>query len=400
MSVPDLSATNGDVYVAGVLAATLERTGDGVRFAYLPEYVEDDGAPVATTLPVTADALLTPSGALPPFFTGLLPEGRRLSGLRRAVKTSLDDELSLLLAVGADPVGNVQIVPAGTAPNRTDALVQVESSWTEVVFSELMDAAEVVDPVALPGVQDKASARMISVPVARAGLRYILKVSPPEFPLVVENEAYFIALARQAGLATVRAEIVHDAAGRSGLLVERFDRVPIDGDTVCLAAEDAAQVLGIYPADKYAVTTERVCTALADRCSARPVALRDLVRQVCFAWFTGNGDLHAKNLSILSTPAGEWRVSPAYDLPSTVPYGDRTMALSIGGSKTGLSRRALLAFAGDLGLPARAAERVLDQALTATARTPDDIARGAIPLDRNALRAWTKELRHRRRLAE
>ena len=44
----------------------------------------------------------------------LLPEGRRLGALRRAVKTSADDELSLLLAVGADAIGDVQVVPSGT----------------------------------------------------------------------------------------------------------------------------------------------------------------------------------------------------------------------------------------------------------------------------------------------
>jgi serine/threonine-protein kinase HipA len=52
--------------------------------------------------------------------------------------------------------------------------------------------------VALAGVQDKASAAMISVPVGQSGKRYILKVDPPEFPHVVANEAYFI---RRAALA-------------------------------------------------------------------------------------------------------------------------------------------------------------------------------------------------------
>jgi serine/threonine-protein kinase HipA len=83
----------------------------------------------------------------------------------------------------------------------------------------------VIDPVALAGVQDKASARMISVPLGRAGKRYILKVDPPEFPYVVQNEAYFIRRAALARFPVVGAAIVHDATGRAGLLVERFDRV-------------------------------------------------------------------------------------------------------------------------------------------------------------------------------
>src|SRR5947208_8159503 len=116
MSPRDLEAIRSvdvaDVYKAGRLAARLRRTAGGVEFAYLPDYL-DDGVAVATTLPLSATPRLTPAGAVPPFFAGLLPEGRRLSSLRRAVKTSADDELSLLLAVGRDPLGDTQVVPAG-----------------------------------------------------------------------------------------------------------------------------------------------------------------------------------------------------------------------------------------------------------------------------------------------
>src|SRR5438552_2279477 len=60
-------------------------------------YVRDSLEPaVATTLPVTPEPLVRTGGAVPAYFAGLLPEGRRLGALRRAVKTSADDELSLL----------------------------------------------------------------------------------------------------------------------------------------------------------------------------------------------------------------------------------------------------------------------------------------------------------------
>lgn len=100
-----------DVYKGGVLAARLERIEGGTRFSYLPAYLSARGEAVAVTLPLSPRPIDTPAGAVPPFFTGLLPEGRRLASLRRAVKTSADDELGLLMAAGADPVGDVQIVP-------------------------------------------------------------------------------------------------------------------------------------------------------------------------------------------------------------------------------------------------------------------------------------------------
>ena len=78
----------------------LRRTGVDVEFQYRADFAGD---PIATTLPVRPEPHSTGRpGSVPPFFAGLLPEGRRLTALRRAVKTSADDDLTLLLAVGTD----------------------------------------------------------------------------------------------------------------------------------------------------------------------------------------------------------------------------------------------------------------------------------------------------------
>lgn len=386
-----------DVYKAGHLAAQLRRSAEGVVFRYLDAYLATGNPPVATTLPVTDEPRITPAGAVPPFFAGLLPEGRRLSSLRRAVKTSADDELSLLLAVGRDPIGDVQVVPEAEHPTPAEPLVSVDRQWSEVRFADVLAEAGVVDPVALPGVQDKASARMISVPVGQAGARWLLKVDPPEFPHVVENEAFFLDWSRRARIPTVEATVVRDADGRAGLLVRRFDRVPsADGGTMPLACEDACQVLERWPADKYNVTAEEVATALADVCAAPVVALRSVFQQLCFAWLTGNGDVHAKNLSVLAED-GEWRVAPAYDLPTTVVYGDVSMALPVHGRRRGLSRRRLLAFAASIGLPERAAVRVLDDVVARTEGLESVLRDGALPFPEKVVADLVAELRHRRR---
>ena len=389
-----------DVFKKGRLAARLVRDRGTVRFEYDPAYLSAGGPAVATTLPLTEEPVVTARGAVPTYFAGLLPEGRRLSGLRRAVKTSADDDLTLLLAVGLDPVGDVQIVPAGTHPTPAEPLIQVDRAFEEVTFSEILHAGGVIDPVALAGVQDKASARMISVPVGQADKRYILKVDPPEFPHVVENEAYFIRRAAVAHFPVVGARTVHDRTGRPGLLVERFDRVNgPGGQPVALAVEDGAQVMDLYPSDKYRISAEAVVAALSGACAARALAARDIFRQLCFAWLTGNGDVHAKNISILATPAGEWRVSPAYDLPSTLPYRDHTLAMSMLGSHDGLSRKSLLAFADAVGVPARAAERTLADLLAATASIPDELEAGPLPFAEQIIKAWVRSLRNRHRNA-
>ncbi|MGD8193476.1 HipA N-terminal domain-containing protein [Herbiconiux sp. P18] len=137
-----------DVYRAGELAARLERVrGTGIRFSYRPEYLAS-GTPraVASTLPLDVGEVIAPGGSLPTFFAGLLPEGRRLTVLRSALKTSLDDELTLLLAVGADLPGDVQVVPRGEEPLEPPS--GVEGDLGEQEFSALIDE---IDRHGLPG---------------------------------------------------------------------------------------------------------------------------------------------------------------------------------------------------------------------------------------------------------
>lgn len=349
-----------DVFKAGWYAATLTRTPDGVEFRYLDDWIAADGPPVATTLPVTAEPVLRPGGALPAYFAGLLPEGRRLGALRRAVKTSADDELSLLLAVGADAVGDVQVVPAGTTPAEVPAQVAIEEIGA-VSFADLLAELGIhAQRTALPGIQEKTSAAMINLPVARAGERYILKLNPAEFPRLVENEKFFLDAARTSGLTVPPNELVTDANGSAGLLIQRFDRITVDGVLTLLAVEDGCQVQDRPPADKYRLGADATFGALASVCQASAVASRDLIRQLAFAYLTGNGDAHAKNFSVLQGRDGEWRVSPAYDTPSSYPYGDTTMALSIGGRSGGDFGAADFVALGDrLGVPQRAVHRIL-----------------------------------------
>lgn len=409
-----------DVYKAGVLAARLERHDGGTRFSYLPAYLKSGGAAVATSLPLTSEPVLSAAGAAPPYFTGLLPEGRRLNALRRSIKTSADDDLSLLIAAGANPVGDVQIVGHGERLDPDEHAVQLDQKQP-VDFDQLLGDPDLIDPVALAGVQDKLSAGMISVPVASAGRRYILKLNAPEFPHVVENELVMFRYAARLRIPLSRVELIRDVAGRPGLLVERFDRVPLPGtqpDAVQrLAVEDGAQVLKLYPADKYNIGYGEVCRALAGHCAAPLPALRNLAIQAAFAWLSGNGDLHAKNISMVQQPDGEWTIAPVYDIPSTVVYGDKTLALTLDGKRTGISRRHFLGWAVQLGLSDRTATRVVDVALKASGPLVEDLESGAAfrgmikggagasdgggsPFPDLVTRAWVKELKHRRRLME
>lgn len=393
-----------DVYVGDRLAAELRRGADGTSFQYLPEYLAHNGPSVATTLPRTNERVITRAGSLPPFFAGMLPEGRRLTAVRSAVKTSVDDELTLLLAVGADAIGHVRVVVHGETPLDDGTSVPAVEAPEEVSFRELFNQAvaadtDLFDRVALPGVQDKISGQMIAFPVSGPHGRYLLKLNPPEFPHLVENEAFFLAAARASGLPTAGAEVVVDREGGVGLLVERFDRVEVDGRLERLAQEDACQVLGRYPADKYRVTTEEVVSGLASVTDAPVVAARDLLRQFAFAYLSGNGDAHAKNMSVVHQSSGIWRVSPAYDMPSSYLYGDTTMALPVAGrDRENITWRSFVAAGADVGVPERAIRRMLSDLVARVDRWLPDLDR--LPFDdrrRHELRRLVED--RRRKLA-
>lgn len=382
------------VWVDEQPAARLVRSPDGVRLHYLDDY---RGRPIATTLPRDVGEVLFAGGAIGPFFAGLLPEGRRLAAVRSATKTSADDDLTLLLAVGEDTIGNVRILPerAPTDP-QTASEDTIAPNLDEVDFAELFAAVlrqPMRDRRGIPGAQDKVSGQMISLPLRHAGAHWILKLDPPAVAHLVDNEAFFLAAAKESGLQTAHAEILRDRTGRPGLLVQRFDRELSGGAIRRLAQEDACQVLGRYPADKYRLTTEEVITGLARVCGAPIVAARTLLQQFAFAYLTCNGDAHAKNFSIVRRQ-NEWHVAPAYDLPSTHPYDDTTMALSLQGRDREDIRRAdFIALGEQCGVPQKATARVLDGLLGAVATWIDRL--GELPFDQRRVLELQQACRYR-----
>ncbi|MEU1207483.1 HipA domain-containing protein [Nocardia sp. NPDC005825] len=377
-----------DVYKAGRRAGVLERTADGgTEFRYEKDYLAD-GTPLATTLPLSLDSVRSFAGAVPPFFEGLLPEGHRLTVLQRAVKTSINDELSLLLAVGGDVPGDAQIIPAGQQLTYIPPLVEGDSP-AELEFARFVDE---IDTHALPGVQRKASASMISVPFSARYGQFILKLSQPEYPHLVENEAAHLKAATLMKIPVAEANLVTDRIGETGLLVRRFDRVHEEGSWRRLAFEDATQVLGLPPASKYQPDAGTVVNALARISEAPAVARRNLYLQFLFAWLTGNGDLHAKNIGVVEGPGGKWSIAPIFDIPCTLVYGDDSMALPISGRTRKLRSRDWAAFAAEVGLTERAAVSARTVALRAAAAV--DYA--ALPFSGSPMNKVERELRWRR----
>jgi serine/threonine-protein kinase HipA len=374
LSAPDLrTVDDADVYLGDDLVASLRRLpGDEIGFSYdAPalgpgQSIRDRS--VSWSLPVTADyPVVTSGGAVPPFFAGLLPEGVRLGVVTTSTKTSTDDHMTLLLAIGADTIGNVRVLPAGSEPPRHPPMfVPERDSDFRAVFQRLTGSVE-ADPVGLSGVQPKVSAAMWSTPANTSLGPAILKLNPPTgYPRLVENEHFFMRMAVDCGLRTARTRLLYDSESRSALLVDRFDRT----GNIRIPQEDACQVANLYPASKYRIHSETAITTLADACArgggSRAAAIIELLRVLVFSWLIGNGDLHGKNLSIFA-PEGIWQPTPAYDLLTTQPYTGwkDPMALTLYGRANKLTRRNFIEAAARMGLRERAPSRMIDSIVDA-----------------------------------
>ncbi len=144
------------------------------------------------------------------------------------------------------------------------------------------------------------------------------------------------------------------------------------------------------------MSTEEVVDALASVCRARPVAALTLVRQLAFAYLSCNGDAHAKNFSVVRLARGEWRVTPAYDLPSSYPYGDTTMALSLNGrDREDIGRADFVALGAAVGLRTRAVERALDELCERVPGWIDEL--DTLPFDARVIHKLRRAVEYRAR---
>lgn len=357
-----------DIFRNAERIGLLRRTLHGATFEYDAAFFEAHRhlpGGVATSLPYAKRSIETTGVNLPTYFAGLLPEGLRLKVLLQRVKTSEDDLFSLLVASGSDTIGDLFAVLPGHTP-QLDA-GGAELDLAEVSFHELFQRSlETATEPAVPGVQAKLSPSVISFPFATRGKRWILKLDPSDTPGLVRNEAFFMGMARACGLDVARTKLVADQTGAAGLLVERFDRQRANRRWVGVHQEDACQLLDRYPADKYRLSINDVAKAFSRSAAAPTVEVLRLVELVAFSFVIGNGDLHAKNISLLGGD-GALQLSPAYDLLSTRPYGDRQLALMLDGRNDKLTRKHFIEFGLRFGVATKALEARLDR-LTDRAR--------------------------------
>jgi serine/threonine-protein kinase HipA len=234
----------------------------------------------------------------------------------------------------------------------------------DVELAKLYTLAQaMVGHTSLSGVQRKISvgltADRATLQIAIEGGAFILKPQAQTFPCLPENEQVTMRIAALAGIETPPCGLVRLRDGSLAYLIRRFDRDPPNGK---LLQEDFCQLGELSPKQKYEGSAE-LCARLVKRFASEPVVeAAKLFRRMVFTWWTGNGDMHLKNFSLLRTSDGLYRLSPAYDLLCTsLVVEDEQLALSVGGNKRRVTPRQWFDFAAYCRLTEKAAIRVFSE---------------------------------------
>ncbi len=244
-------------------------------------------------------------------------------------------------------------------------------------------ALSMVGRTSLSGVQKKISLGLSKerevLTVVAEGSQYILKPQTGVFPWIPENEHVTTRLAKLVGIETAQSGLIELTDGQLAFIARRFDRLP-SGRKV--RQEDFCQLSEKPPRAKYSSSSEQ-CVRLVKQYASEPlIELMKLYRLLVFCWWTGNGDMHLKNFSLLTAEDGMVRLTPAYDLVSThLVIRDDPLALPVGGRRIGLTRGAWRGFADYCGLPPKVSERLLDEQIKATDEAVRVIGRSFLPVE-------------------
>jgi len=357
-----------EVFRGDARVATLNRLARGCDFRYEADFLASAEPPIALHLPKKVEPLVTEGVLnLPTYFAGLVPEGVMFTAAQTLIGSAKDDLFAVLAATGRDAIGDIDVRVPG-APLLEPPLLNLESAKgvIETILDRTFERAEVIS--AIPGIQPKMS--IGGIVRANRGTRYIAKFPTRDFPGLPENEAACMTLARKCGLPTPRARVEN-----SIYIVERFDRT----STGKIHVEDMLQALNLFPHSKYSVDFFEMCQEI-EKLGVSPGGILQTIRLFAFSYMIGNGDLHAKNVSLVRRPEGYWVPSPAYDLVSTLPYkaqltGADAMALAIADEAIGrFELQDFVAFGERFRIP----ERATQKAVTGLGRAVQRFARGLL----------------------
>lgn len=311
-----------------------EITPSGRAYDLIMRYTDEACARWPGNSPILSCSLPLSRSPLNPseYFRGLLPEGRHLLHLASRAGVTTNDLYGLLARYGRDVAGAV-VVSAELPETRAQAAIPYDDDSLAEEVAGLEDRPLALyddSELSIAGLQNKLLLIKTDTGWARpSGGRpstHILKVEDRRYPGLATMEHAAMALARRLGLTTADTQVVN-LGGVDCLIVSRFDRTVDAGQVERVHQEDICQALGLDPQARQGRAKYEShggpglvkVAGLLDRHAASPQReLTRLVQAITFTVLIGNGDAHAKNVSLLHTEPGVVELAPLYDTVPTV----------------------------------------------------------------------------------
>lgn len=392
-----------DAVPAGRLELVEERDGKLLtsRFQYGRQYLQRatalDVDPVSLPMAEESETPREPVNGLSLF--GAIRDAAPDAWGRRVIENRLNappnglPESAYLEHAGSDRTGALDI------RSRLDSEPSPVQLATRIDLAYLLDAAARIEagervPAKLAhyfeGAPTLGGARP-KVVIAVDGREFVAKFpSRGDAFDVPAVERATLELAREAGLNVPETRLETLADGRKVMLIERFDREPVEGGLARRHMVSALTMLGVAEMDSPNQSYAAIANVLSYRGAAD--ALREdraeLFARMVFNILISNDDDHLRNHAFLYVPTQRgWRLSPLYDVvPKPQVALERTLHLGVGPMGRAARLDNALRGAGQFGLLQRDAASIVSRIVDAVRSWRESFERmGVSPRDCEAV---------------
>jgi serine/threonine-protein kinase HipA len=317
---------------------------------YADEWLSNPrGRPLSLSLPFTPGNQIIKGDKVSFYFDNLLPDSRDIrERLARRFNTTSVKTFDLLVELGRDCVGAIQLLPEGDVfqDNTPENIQRIQyKPLSDSQISELLGNVVNSSPlgqmsdnnelrISLAGAQEKTALlwhkNQWCEPLNETPTTHIFKLPmglvgnmKADMQASVENEWLCSKIIAEFNIPIAHCDIgVFN--GKKALIVERFDRkLSADGSWIIrLPQEDFCQAKGLSSLVKYqndGGLSIDDCMRLLSNSNNASIDKQNFFKSQIIFYLLAATDGHAKNFSITHLPNNQYRLTPLYDVLSIHP---------------------------------------------------------------------------------
>jgi len=396
-----------DIWMNGIYVGYWQKKLGVEELYYDQSWVDNDqGRPLSLSLPFTPGNQKYRGDKVKFYFDNLLPDSTHIrKRLAQKFSAKSMSPFDLLVELGRDCVGAIQLLPADERPDNIKTITFKALSENEIAM--ILRKASSANPLgsqeecgelrlSLAGAQEKTALlwhdEQWCLPTGATPTTHIFKLPlglvgnmKADMHESVENEWLCSKIVAGFGLPVAACDI-GQFKDQKVLIVERFDRkLSLDESWVIrLPQEDMCQAKGLSPLRKYQndgglgiTDCMRILDGAKDPQQDKKIFFKAQV--VFYLLFATDG--HSKNFSVFHQARGKYALTPLYDILSAhpiigsksdqIPIQKAKMAMAVKGSKhyyriQQIQRRHFINHATEVGISADEADRLITEITSAT----------------------------------